>query len=136
MLLAFSSTPHRPAAVINVPEHDSGKELRRIRSTVAGLRASGGTAIYDSLIVAYQEVARLGADDPDRMTSIVLITDGDSTVGRSRNDFMTFRRGLPRDLQAVPIYPILVGEAAASEMGSLADATGGRTLAARDQNLS
>lgn len=136
VLLAFSSTPHRPAVVINVPERDSGKELQQIRSTVAGLRASGGTAIYDSLIVAYQEVARLGSDEPDRMTSIVLITDGDSTMGRSRNDFMTFRKGLPRDLQAVPVYPILVGEADASEMGALAKATGGRTLAARDGNLS
>src|SRR2546429_894145 len=43
--------------------------------------AGGGTAIYDTLVLAYKLIGDRAATDPDRITTIVLLTDGENTTG-------------------------------------------------------
>ena len=52
--------------------------MTAIRDSVDGIDADGGTAIYSALAQAYDVVARAQASDPDRLYSIVLMTDGEN----------------------------------------------------------
>ncbi|MFG1927353.1 hypothetical protein [Cryptosporangium sp. NPDC048952] len=65
------------------------------------------------------------------VTSIVLMTDGENTTGPTFDDFRQAYQRYP----AIPVYPVLFGEAATDEMTELADLTGGRTFDARDESL-
>ena len=55
-------------------EDDPGPVLAQIASAGNALVPDGNTAIYDSLIAAYGVAERQIAADPDRFTSIVLMT--------------------------------------------------------------
>jgi Ca-activated chloride channel family protein len=134
LLLPFSGKP-KAVQRYEVPPEDPGPELDRIRAAVDGFRAAGDTAIYDALVVAYQEAQRLIAADPSRFTTIVLLTDGERTAGRDLAGFRTFHSGLPPDVRTVPVYPVLFGESVVDEMTTVADLTGGRTFDARDASL-
>lgn len=134
VLLPFSSTPHRPT-VIDVPETAPGAALARVRAAARGLDAGGNTAVYDALIAAYQEMRRLAASDPNRIDSIVLVTDGATNRGRRLADFLTHWGRLPASEQRIPVFPVLVGEADEDEMRQVAARTGGDVLDARTTDL-
>ncbi|HEX2313423.1 MAG TPA: extracellular solute-binding protein [Thermomonospora sp.] len=133
-LIPFGSAPGEPR-VHTVPARAPEAELGRIREFARGLTAGGETAIYDSLTRAYQVADQQAARDPDRFTSIVLMSDGENTSG---TDFEAFRArfgGLPERVRGVPVFPVLFGEAAVDEMKALAELTGGRVFDARSQSL-
>lgn len=132
-------------AVITDTSINSG-EMDSIRRFVNGLEAKGGTAIYDSLRTAYQQINDDIQKKPNRYYSIVLMTDGTNSVG---SNFNTFRhwynaQSATHDTpnqpalqsKSVRVFPILFGEANASEMEQLAEMTGGRVFDARKQSLS
>jgi Ca-activated chloride channel family protein len=132
-LLPFSTKP-QPARRFTVPDDEPRPALRQIRQVAEGLRAGGGTAIYDSLAQAYEATKRQVADDPDRFTSIVLMTDGENTQGLEYSGFEDrYRKGLA--VPGVPVFPVLFGEAEEREMNDLASLTGGRAFDAREQSL-
>jgi len=132
-LLPFSTKP-QPARRFTVPDDEPRPALRQIRQVAEGLRAGGGTAIYDSLTQAYEATKRQVADDPDRFTSIVLMTDGENTQGLEYSGFEDrYRKGLA--VPGVPVFPVLFGEAEEREMNDLASLTGGRAFDAREQSL-
>jgi Ca-activated chloride channel family protein len=131
-LIPFSSRP-KAAQSYTVPEVRPEAELGKIRSFAQSLSSGGGTAIYDSLGQAFDLVRKEAAQNEDRFTSIVLMTDGQNTSG---TDFAAFRARYPSLLQGVPVFTILFGEGRADEMDQLAQLTGGRTFDARSQSLS
>jgi Ca-activated chloride channel family protein len=131
----FSDTP-RPASTFTVPAQDPQAALSQIGAFVAGLSANGGTAVYDALAAAYTTVAQQVAADPDRITTIVLLTDGENNAGRDLAAFTQFYRGLPAATASVPVYPILFGDTDNKEMAQLAQLTGGRTFDGRKLPLS
>jgi Ca-activated chloride channel family protein len=123
----FSDTPG-PATTFTVPAQDPQAVLSQIGVFVAGLSANGGTAVYDALAAAYTTVAQQAAADPDRITTIVLLTDGENNAGRDLAAFAQFYRGLPAATASVPVYPILFGDTDNKQMTQLAQLTGGRTF--------
>lgn len=132
-LLPFSTKPGEPRR-FTVPDTEPAPVLRQIQRFSEGLRAGGGTAIYDGLADAYAATKRQAADDPDRFTSIVLMTDGENTQGMDYSDFASrYRNGL--SVPGVPVFPVLFGEAEEDEMNELASLTGGRAFDAREQSL-
>ncbi|RAY10945.1 hypothetical protein DPM19_32965 [Actinomadura craniellae] len=134
-LMLFNSRPGRPVSYV-IPERDPAAELARIRNYAGALRnPRGGTAIYDSLAAAYRVAGEQAARDPDRYTSIVLMSDGENTAGTRLAQFRLFHAGLPEGPRAVPVFAVLFGEARADEMAELARLTGGRTFDARSQSL-
>lgn len=94
-----------------------------IRADTAALTAEGNTAIYSSLAAAYDH---LGPDTESAFTSIVLMTDGENTAGRSAADFTAFYRSLPPARQVTPVFPIVFGDSDRSELDRIAALTGGR----------
>ncbi|MFI1222591.1 MULTISPECIES: substrate-binding domain-containing protein [unclassified Streptomyces] len=94
-----------------------------IRADAAALTAEGDTAIYSSLAAAYD---RLGPDTESAFTSIVLMTDGENTAGRSAAEFEAFYRALPPARRVTPVFPIVFGDSDRSELESVATLTGGR----------
>jgi len=113
----------------------TGADMQAIRSYVEGLNADGGTAIYDALAAAYEQVQHEQASDPDRLYSIVLMTDGENNSGSDLGGFKSLYGTLPQAAQDVHIYPILFGDAKTSEMQAIADLTGGKLFDATNSSL-
>lgn len=131
-LIPFS-TRTMPAQKFLIPESTPGPELQKIRTFAEGLKAGGGTAIYASLDTAYTAAKAQVAQDGNRFTSIVLMTDGENANGIGFSDF---KASLPQvQVKGVPIFPILFGTARENEMNQIAQLTGGKAFDARTQPL-
>ncbi|UOZ10410.1 substrate-binding domain-containing protein [Amycolatopsis sp. WQ 127309] len=133
-MLPFNSGPS-PASTFVVPEQDPAGELARIKAFAEGLSARGGTAIYDSLVEAYRVLEPLAARDPDRFTSIVLMTDGENANGSSLSDFQASFGALPPAMKGVPVFTVLFGEGSSDELTQVATMTGGKVFDARKVQL-
>jgi Ca-activated chloride channel family protein len=131
-LLPFSTTP-APPATFNMPPGTTGPVLGQIRDYIRQLTADGSTAMYDALRAAYKIIATQHAADPDRIESIVLLTDGESNTGLGYTGFAAFYRGLPAG--APPVFTILFGDAKKTELDQVAQLTGGLTFDAVHQPL-
>ncbi|ONI77067.1 hypothetical protein ALI144C_33750 [Actinosynnema sp. ALI-1.44] len=125
-LLPFSSAPAAPVTFV-VPDTGPRPELDRIKAFAGGLKANGGTAIYDSLTRGYQ---LLGQPDPAKFTSIVLMTDGQNTNGSQYATFESAGRGA-----RIPVFTVLFGESSQDEMNKVATLTGGKVFDARSTPL-
>ncbi|WP_408994866.1 substrate-binding domain-containing protein [Streptomyces sp. 1268] len=121
-LLPFGSTV-KQVRTHTVDPADPKTGPAAIRADAAALSAEGDTAIYSSLAAAYDH---LGPDTESAFTSIVLMTDGENTAGRSAAEFGAFYRGLPEDRRVTPVFPIVFGDSDRSELEAIAALTGGR----------
>lgn len=133
-ILPFNTTPGTPMS-FDVPAQDPQPVLDQISRYANGLTTGGWTAIYDSLVAAYSIIRQQAAADPDRINSIVLVTDGENNRGRDFAAFANFYHQLPANQAFVPVFPILFGENNTAEMQKLAQLTGGLTFDARTQSL-
>ena len=133
-LLPFNSSPQSPQT-FTVDEDNPGPDRQRIADAGAALYPGGDTAIYSSLLEAYRIAEEQIAADPDRFTSIVLMTDGENTSGADFEDFQAFAGSRSAALRGVPVFCVLFGESNAEEMEEVARLTGGRTFDARTAPL-
>jgi Ca-activated chloride channel family protein len=133
-LLPFSDSPSSPQT-FTVAEDDTGPDRQAIADAGAALQPRGGTAIYDSIEAAYRVAEQQIAADPDRFTSIVLMTDGENTAGSGLQDFQIFAATRAPTLRGVPVFCVVFGESDAGEMEEVARLTGGRTFDARTAPL-
>jgi Ca-activated chloride channel family protein len=124
VLLPFNHAP-LPPRTFTVDAQNPQPSRDAIRGAIDGLVAAGDTAVYESLIRAYDELT-----GTDRFLSIVLMTDGESNTGRTLADFTAFAQG-----KQVRVFPILFGEAAETQMRQVATTTGGELFDARDSDL-
>jgi Ca-activated chloride channel family protein len=134
-LLPFNEVPGTPTT-FTVPENDPGPVRRQIADAADALQAEGGTAIYDSVERAYGVAAAQIAADPDRFTSIVLMTDGANTAGQDAAAFRGFVQARPAALRSVAVFCVLFGEGDRTEMADIATLTGGKVFDARTASLS
>ncbi len=128
-LLPFSTAPGTPST-FDIPADRPELALEKVRVAADALSPQGQTAVYDALAAAYQLIGR---PDPDRITTVVLLTDGENNHGSTLETFTTLYRTLP---DAPPVLPILFGESDSAEMRQLANLTGGYTFDGRTQSLS
>lgn len=131
ILLPFNHTTGEPQT-FTIDEQNPQPSRDAIRAAVASLHPSGNTAIYDSLVSAYDLLDK--AADQDRFVSIVLMTDGENNRGRSPADFQAFVISRA-NATPVPVFPILFGEAAKSQMREVANTTRGNVWDARNGEL-
>jgi Ca-activated chloride channel family protein len=113
----------------------NSRDLAAVRSYVDNLQADDGTAIYDSLIRAYRDAAAAKAAQPDRFYSVVLMTDGENNTGNDANGFQRFFKSQPVDVQAIPTFPIIFGEASPQDLTNIATLTGGQAFDSRNVSL-
>lgn len=131
-LLPFSNRAGSPT-VIDIPESRPDAAYTQITDYADGLRADGGTAIYDSLEEALRLAAEQRAERPDTYVSVVLMTDGENTDGASYEDFERAYPGLGAD--GIPAFVVLFGDANVDEMKQVAALTGGQTFDALNGDL-
>jgi Ca-activated chloride channel family protein len=135
VLLKFSSRPGQPVELTFEDPRTQTQMYEDVRGYASRLRADGGTAIYSSLLRAY-DVAQAEHDrDPERFVSVVLLTDGENTAGTSYNEFRRTLLEAQRTGNVVRTFPILFGEASSSELEDVARLTGGRAFEGRQTNL-
>ncbi len=113
-----------------------GTTMAEMRTFVDDLRADGGTAMYTALSEAYRLAAAAQQQDPDRLYSIVLMSDGENTDGMSPNEFERFYEGLSEDAQNVRTFTVLFGDADEDAMQALAELTDGRMFDGTAESLS
>lgn len=102
-----------------------------IQNYIRTLQADGGTGIYSALKSAYDLVARQMQSEPDRVYTIVVMSDGENNQGWDLNTFEQYHQSLPAALKQVRTFPILFGESDDQDMKRLATDTGGKVFDGR-----
>ena len=133
-IITFNTVPGAPHT-FDVPASNPGHVLTEIRSYSDSLKAYGWTAAYDALEEAYQTIQRQAVTDPNRISTIVLLTDGWSNRGATLAQFAAFYHRLSGQIASVPVFPILFGQANTAQMRRVAGLTGGQIFDARSQSL-
>lgn len=132
----FATEPY-PPVTFDIPPKDPQHERDLVQAYIDAQAAGGGSAVYAALTAAYRTVEAQAAADPDRITTIVLLTVGNVTSG-SEAAFERFYRSLPASIASVPVFPVLYsapGSAATVAMDRLAAQTGGQAFSARELPL-
>jgi len=136
-LLTFSD------GVVTLSEPERvGNVVEGLSSRVSSLIANGNTALFDAVCRSTELAAELKAQDEaageSRLYGVVVLSDGEDTVGRPTENQM-FVTCLPTNAEAdgVKIFPIAFGQDAAEELlGRLATVTGGRMYTADPGSIS
>jgi Ca-activated chloride channel homolog len=136
VLIPFASSPQEPARFAFEDAKTETDSYQSLRSYAEALQAHGGTAIYSALETAYvlaqQELTR----DPNRVVTVVLLTDGENTQGIPYEDFRArFDTSQGGMADSVRTFPILFGEASSRQLDEIARLTGGRSFDGRHANL-
>jgi Ca-activated chloride channel family protein len=108
--------------------------LKKISDSVHSLNAGGNTAIFSALQKAYTLAVEARKQEPDRIYSIVLMTDGQNNSGISENEFTNFYKS--SGTTNIRTFTILFGEADTKTLQAIADLTGGRLFDASKDPLS
>lgn len=109
--------------------------LKELNERINKLYADGGTAIFSATQQAYQEAASRRQQDPNRFYSLVVMTDGENNQGIDVDEFIRWYKNLPAADRGIKIFPVLFGEANASELRHLAEITGGKVFDSRKVGL-
>lgn len=125
------------SAVVTLSEPRRVSEIvEELSQRVSTLMAGGNTALYDAVCKATELIGRLRAEDQaqgeSRLYGIVLLSDGEDTVGRPTENQM-FTVCLPSSAEAdgVKVFPIAFGkEANEALLSRVAQVTGGRLFTA------
>jgi Ca-activated chloride channel homolog len=129
-------TDHRELVPVGPSAGKVGQNsrLEALQQATRGLRADGGTGLYDTAYAAFRRMQALHR--PNHTNAILFITDGrneDDPVGLTKAKLLTRLAREARPQRPTPIIGIAVGpEADAVALQQIAQATGGRILVARD----
>jgi Ca-activated chloride channel family protein len=112
-----------------------GPDMTAIRTYIDGLHTYDRTGIYSALEQAYGIVATAQASDPNRLYSVVLMTDGENNEGIDPDQFARDYGSLAGPVRAVHTYTVLFGEGSKDAMSSIAALTGGTVFDATSTSL-
>lgn len=108
----------------------------RSLSTLQGVFASGGTALYEAVAEAYDYQRRLSARDPGRISAVVVLTDGEDTDSTLKLPELLARIGGGRESQSIPVFTIGYGRDANRQvLERIATATGARFYVGTPENI-
>lgn len=105
--------------------------LGRVREFADGLTMTGGTALYDAVFQALQQMLQEKKRSPYYQYSVVAFTDGESNKGRSLQQFKQDYAALPEDVRGIPVFMVVFGEANEAALQDLVKTTGGKVFDAR-----
>lgn len=118
----------RPSVLFTLIKDQRAAAESQVRDYIAQLQAAGGTAIFSAAQTAYAEAAARRATNPERLYSVVLLTDGENNNGISVGNFESWYKALPEADKHIRIFAIQFGEADAEQLDVLARLTGGRVF--------
>lgn len=134
-IIGYSSRVRSPK-VFTISAKNPDKDLAQIRAAARKLDTdNGNTATFSALREAYRLADRQIASNPGALTSVVLMTDGETNRGIKFGEFSAFYRKLPQVTQTVPTFAVKVGPADAKTLGQVAGRTGGRVFTATGVRL-
>lgn len=113
-------------------------ELASATEYVDGLKAEGGTAMYDALIKSYEEALKFKEENPENFVSVVLFTDGETNEGKNYTQFVEWfdkSRANDSGVQTIPAFVVQFGEADTTELQGVADMTQGKIFDANSIGL-
>lgn len=134
----FELPAGRPAARgVQVQQDSEAKKamLAGVRDYAEGLRMTGNTALYDSVLRALSMMLEERKRNPNYQYSVVAFTDGENNRGHNLQQFKAAYAALPEDVKAIPVFMVLFGEANERELKELVQTTGGRMFDARKASL-
>lgn len=134
----FELPAGRPQAKgVQLQEDSDAKQavLANVRAYADGLRMTGGTALYDSVLAALKHMLEQKQKNPNYQYSVVAFTDGENTKGRSLQEFQQAYAALPEDVRGIPVFMVLFGEAKEADLKALVQTTGGKVFDARKTPL-
>jgi len=94
--------------------------LADIRGAVRDLGSGGNTATYSALKAAYRLAVKQTAAHAGALTTIVVMTDGETNRGITAAQFRANYRSLPRAARAVPTFTVKFGSADAKSLDAVA----------------
>ncbi|CAI7976706.1 VWA domain-containing protein [Frankia sp. Hr75.2] len=134
-LITFSGAVHDTLEfTVDDPEPGSAG-LTAISAAADGLTLGSGTAIYTAMTSAYSYAETAVRREPDFLTSIVLMTDGENNQGVDADAFHSSYTALPGTARAVRTFTVVFGDARVEEMRDIAQWTGGEMFDARSSSL-
>jgi Ca-activated chloride channel homolog len=134
----FELPAGRPQAKgVQVQEDSQAKQavLAEVRAYADGLRMTGGTALYDSVLAALRHMLEEKQKNPQYQYSVVAFTDGENTKGRNLQQFQQAYAQLPEDVRGIPVFMVLFGEAKEADLKAMVQTTGGKVFDARKTPL-
>ena len=122
---------------VQVREDSQAKQemLEKVRDYADQLRMTGGTALYDSVLLALEHMVEQKKKNPNYQYSVVAFTDGENNAGRNLKAFQAAYDRLPEDARGIPVFMVLFGEAKEADLKAMVQTTGGRVFDARKTPL-
>ena len=118
-LIPFNDSPKVVADNLEV-----GPNRSKLRSQISGLFANGGTALYDATAMAHGKLASFIGDNARRITSVVVLSDGDNTAGQTTLPQLSARIGFNETNAGIRVFTIGYGKNASDEvLGEIAEIT-------------
>jgi Ca-activated chloride channel family protein len=106
----------------------------KINEQLDSLLADGGTALYDAVDSAYQFIARRSS--PDRISAVVVLTDGADTDSNMKLDQLLQRVKLDSEKRPIRVFTIGYGkDAVKSVLQSIADVSQARYFSGTQKNI-
>jgi len=130
-LLPFSGVPHwalQRAAVKS--SRDSAK------AQITAMFPKGGTALYDAVAQAYAAHLSSQEQDQEKISAIVVLTDGDDTNSKTPLDDLLRQIKFDNETHTIRVFTIAYGDDAKSEvLQQIADATQAKFYKGNQQNI-
>ena len=113
------------------------RDRPRANSTLGGLIADGGTALYDSVLAAYQDaLARQGNADAARITALVVLTDGADTDSKTKLPALLDAIRFDGERRTIRVFTIAYGRDADTKiLRQIADATQAKSYQGTPENI-
>ena len=133
---AFALEPFNARILENELPTDLTQSRETARGKIQSLFASGGTALYDAIAAAYQRHLESSPDEQDKISAIVVLTDGADTRSKLNLDDLLSQIQLRSESQPVRIFTIGYGNDAQKDvLQKIADATQAKFYAGTPENI-
>jgi Ca-activated chloride channel family protein len=127
--------------VVELSCESAGSSAETLKTTLAGLYADGGTALYEAVITALDRVDALKvqdeADEEARIYGIVLLSDGQNSIGSGPSEAdMLSRLPSSNEASGIKIYTIAYGDDADDNlMATLSNRTNGKRFSGSEEDI-
>ncbi len=110
-------------------------ERANLTAQIGSLFAGGGTALYDAIDSAYQQLAASGPGE-SKIQAVVVLTDGEDTESKMKLEELMERIKFNGETRAIHIFTIAYGKDARKDiLQKIADATQAKFYVGTPQNI-
>lgn len=132
----FTLVPFNDEVAIPLEAASLKNERQTANTKIRGLYAGGGTALYDAIDVAYQRQLARRAQDRDKITSIVVLSDGADRDSKLSLDDLVSRIRFDNETRTIRVFTIGYGRDANKDiLEKIADATHAKYYEGNPQNI-